>query len=270
MWRRDGPSAPTRPLAVIIVRHSASCREDHTGAPTARHCWGTCIRQRLDQHGANRLRSWVGSILSGERGPLHSCGVARTLGCTAGETTPTVSWATPQQDRLTPVAVAGGLRFRQMRAGSFHTCGVTTANVAYCWGLNSDGQLGDGTRAQRLAPVRVAGGPVSPGDGRRLPHLRHDHGKPGLLLGKQPRWPTRHRLLRPPQREADTGCGLRCTPIPTGARGWSPQLRRNHNQPHLLLGRQFSRRARRWHHQPAAETGSGRGGAPVPLGGPGR
>ncbi len=62
------------------------------------------------------------------------------------------------RSRLTPVAVVGGLRFRQLRAGGFHTCGVTTTNVAYCWGLNSSGQLGDGTMTQRLAPSRVGGG----------------------------------------------------------------------------------------------------------------
>jgi alpha-tubulin suppressor-like RCC1 family protein len=60
--------------------------------------------------------------------------------------------------RLRPVAVAGGLRFRQLRAGGFHTCGVTATNVAYCWGRNFDGAVGDGTTTNRLSPVRVAGG----------------------------------------------------------------------------------------------------------------
>src|SRR5919108_385350 len=75
---------------------------------------------------------------------------------------------------LTPVAVAGGLRFRQVSVGDDHTCGVTTDYQAYCWGANSAGQLGDGnledcggfnppctdppTTANRLTPVRVRGG----------------------------------------------------------------------------------------------------------------
>jgi alpha-tubulin suppressor-like RCC1 family protein len=58
----------------------------------------------------------------------------------------------------TPVAVAGGLRFRQMAAGLDHTCGSTPAKRAYCWGSNFFGQLGDGTTTQRLTPVPVAGG----------------------------------------------------------------------------------------------------------------
>ena len=37
------------------------------------------------------------------------------------------------------------------------TCGVTTDHRAYCWGDNTDGQLGDGTRTQRLLPTAVVG-----------------------------------------------------------------------------------------------------------------
>jgi alpha-tubulin suppressor-like RCC1 family protein len=46
----------------------------------------------------------------------------------------------------------------QISAGDLHTCGLTTAGVAYCWGLGSAGQRGDGTVTQSaLAPVRVLG-----------------------------------------------------------------------------------------------------------------
>jgi alpha-tubulin suppressor-like RCC1 family protein len=60
--------------------------------------------------------------------------------------------------RLTPVAVAGGLLFRQVAAGYGQTCGVATDNRAYCWGRNFDGELGDGTTTMRPAPVAVVGG----------------------------------------------------------------------------------------------------------------
>jgi alpha-tubulin suppressor-like RCC1 family protein len=57
------------------------------------------------------------------------------------------------------VAVAGGRSFRQVSSGSDHTCGVTTGNVAYCWGLNNIGQLGEGSGAfRRVRPMAVAGG----------------------------------------------------------------------------------------------------------------
>ena len=34
-----------------------------------------------------------------------------------------------------PVPISGDLRFSQLSAGAFHTCGITTAGNAYCWGL---------------------------------------------------------------------------------------------------------------------------------------
>lgn len=57
-----------------------------------------------------------------------------------------------------PSAVHGGLHFGQVIAGYYHSCGVTTTKLAYCWGLGSNGQLGDGSGTQRAVPTKVAGG----------------------------------------------------------------------------------------------------------------
>lgn len=40
-------------------------------------------------------------------------------------------------------------------AGGLHTCTRTSGGQAWCWGYNFDGQLGDGTITNRLAPVNV-------------------------------------------------------------------------------------------------------------------
>jgi alpha-tubulin suppressor-like RCC1 family protein len=46
-----------------------------------------------------------------------------------------------------PTAVTGGHQFRQVQAGFDHACGVTYPdNRVYCWGANTDGQLGVGNR----------------------------------------------------------------------------------------------------------------------------
>jgi serine/threonine-protein kinase len=50
------------------------------------------------------------------------------------------------------------------------TCGLERdSGVAYCWGPNDYGQVGDGTTARRLEPTRVAGGlrfsSIDAGDG---------------------------------------------------------------------------------------------------------
>jgi alpha-tubulin suppressor-like RCC1 family protein len=60
--------------------------------------------------------------------------------------------------------VSGGLAFEQIDAGADHTCAVTTAGRAYCWGANSDGELGDGTQNSHLAPNLVS-------DQNRYDHL---------------------------------------------------------------------------------------------------
>lgn len=56
------------------------------------------------------------------------------------------------------VPVASSLSFERVSTGGSHACGETTNNRVYCWGLNADGELGDGTTTKRLVPVAVAGG----------------------------------------------------------------------------------------------------------------
>jgi alpha-tubulin suppressor-like RCC1 family protein len=43
-------------------------------------------------------------------------------------------------------------------AGVDYTCGETTAGVAYCWGDNAFGELGNGTNTNTNVPVAVSGG----------------------------------------------------------------------------------------------------------------
>ncbi len=59
-----------------------------------------------------------------------------------------------------PLAVTGGLKFSVISAATQHVCAVTTDGVAYCWGLGSNGQLGDGSKGEtvfKTEPTKVAG-----------------------------------------------------------------------------------------------------------------
>jgi len=63
-----------------------------------------------------------------------------------------------------PRPVAGhfsiGTQAGALSTGGFsisHVCAITPAGKAMCWGWNSEGQLGDGTKTDAAAPVPVAG-----------------------------------------------------------------------------------------------------------------
>lgn len=77
-----------------------------------------------------------------------------TLAC--GEDGPSPMAPDQPAERLT--AAVAPLAFRQISTGLSHTCGVTTGSLAYCWGRNNAGQLGDGSTTRRLRPTAVAGG----------------------------------------------------------------------------------------------------------------
>jgi alpha-tubulin suppressor-like RCC1 family protein len=66
-----------------------------------------------------------------------------------------ICWEAGGPRRVTPGD--GSLRFASIRGGGSHVCGLTSDSTAYCWGANTYGELGDGTRVSRDTPTRVGG-----------------------------------------------------------------------------------------------------------------
>ena len=60
-------------------------------------------------------------------------------------------------DRIVPTPVNGVTGVAQISAGAAHTCAVLNTGHIYCWGDNSFGQLGNGTRVTSTFPVEVSG-----------------------------------------------------------------------------------------------------------------
>jgi alpha-tubulin suppressor-like RCC1 family protein len=130
-------------------------------------CWGNG-RQGQIGDGKTFLRFSPSAVAGGHSfsrvttGYSHTCGET-TLNrayCWGSNTTGQLGDGTISR-RLTPVPVAGGRFFSQVSAGGTefgsHTCGKTAAGVAYCWGWNFYGQLGDGTTTNRNRPTAVLG-----------------------------------------------------------------------------------------------------------------
>jgi alpha-tubulin suppressor-like RCC1 family protein len=61
--------------------------------------------------------------------------------------------------RSSPVSVVGGFSdWTQLSAGDSHSLGLRANGIAYAWGFNGSGQLGDDSITSRLSPVSVVGG----------------------------------------------------------------------------------------------------------------
>lgn len=57
-----------------------------------------------------------------------------------------------------PVAVVGlDSGVTSLTAGSHHTCALLSSSAVRCWGLNTHGELGDGTRVGTLVPASIVG-----------------------------------------------------------------------------------------------------------------
>ena len=103
------------------------------------------------------------ALLGGQRFSRLSAGTTHVCGLTSGgdaycwgqNSRGQIGDGTTNNTRVTPVAVVGGLSFRVIRAGGTHTCALTGAGKAYCWGENKDGQLGDGSTSGRTRPVPI-------------------------------------------------------------------------------------------------------------------
>ncbi len=57
-----------------------------------------------------------------------------------------------------PIRASVPVTLVSLVAGGAHTCGLTAAGAAYCWGSNANGQLGNGTIGGTSAAAPVSGG----------------------------------------------------------------------------------------------------------------
>lgn len=164
----DGPLNLTMDPVEIAVGGSHACTIDDQGAA---FCWGS------DSHGQvgddpDLLTEFTPSpVAGGHAFAALANGFGATYSCALDQGGDAFCWGSNNFGQLgdgaftgsaanpAPVAVAGGFTFVSLTAGLATTCGLTGTGTAYCWGSDSDTQLGDGpVIAARALPNPVAGG----------------------------------------------------------------------------------------------------------------
>jgi alpha-tubulin suppressor-like RCC1 family protein len=153
------PSAQGLTLAQIAAGGATTCA---VLTDARAFCWGDAMATGAAR---NRGRTLTPTAVVGTRkwsniavGSLHGCGV--TLGGRG------LCWGSGglfgalgnggTVDRFTPQRVLGEIDLVSISAGFVFSCGVAVDGKAWCWGDDSNGQLGDGSVEQRLEPVAVA------------------------------------------------------------------------------------------------------------------
>ena len=155
-------SAPGSGVAGVAAGMYHTCAVSTAGAAA---CWGLNLNGQLgDGTTTTRLAPvWVSGLGSGV--VVLAAGYAHTCALTTGGAVQ--CWGRNGEgqlgdgttmDRLTPVAVSGlGSGATAIASGGWHTCAVSTAGAAACWGYNLNGQLGNGTTMNSPIPVEVIG-----------------------------------------------------------------------------------------------------------------
>jgi alpha-tubulin suppressor-like RCC1 family protein len=99
----------------------------------------------------------VGAWLSVAAGASHTCGIMsdQSLWCWGDNSHgqlgigSTIAQSTPASVTTTEIA------WSRIAAGTAHTCALANDGSLWCWGSNSDGQLGTGSNESHQSPVRV-------------------------------------------------------------------------------------------------------------------
>jgi len=130
-------------------------------------CWGRNNRGQLGiGERTFRIRPVVvdglnEGIIAVATGGLHTCALTTTkqIKCWGDNRFGQLGDAPQEEPRLTPGSAVSGLPAGTVAvtAGPYHSCALTEQGGVNCWGINSTGQLGDGTREPRVGPVAVVG-----------------------------------------------------------------------------------------------------------------
>jgi alpha-tubulin suppressor-like RCC1 family protein len=136
--------------------HTCALKADSTA-----FCWGENSLGQLGNSGVGAMQLVPTAVSGGRKYNTLSTGYDNTCALTVAGAA--YCWGANDVGQIgngtggvetdfvnAPALVSGGQNFSAIGAGWGHTCGLTSSNgnpVVYCWGWNSDGQVGAATTA---------------------------------------------------------------------------------------------------------------------------
>jgi len=163
-------ASPLEVLGKAVVITAGSFHTCALLADGSAKCWGAnqsgqlgISNTALNNTAATPVLGGGGSVTARDiaAGRNHTCAVRAngTVACWGDNSSGQLGDGTTTT-RLSPVAVITSpntplTTVIAIAAGEAHTCALLAVGTVLCWGLNLNGQLGDGTTTTRLAPVGV-------------------------------------------------------------------------------------------------------------------
>jgi alpha-tubulin suppressor-like RCC1 family protein len=163
------PTAVKLPAGVRAVEVSAgsasTCIVDDAGAAW---CWGmNAVGQVGDgTTGDNRRVPTAVALPAGS--VVHELSLGEHHACVATESGTAYCWGDNGAGQIgdgvvvdvrpSPIAVAlpEGLNAARVATGARHSCATTTTGIIYCWGLNTEGQIGTGSTTASMIRMPAA------------------------------------------------------------------------------------------------------------------
>ncbi|MFN2544687.1 MAG: RCC1 domain-containing protein [Actinomycetota bacterium] len=181
---------------------SGQLGDNTTGDPAQQQQWRTPRQVVASTASSAPALTGVTAVAAGG---FHTCAIYTDTGtspaqqkvkCWGDDGIGQLGDGTPGDKSQVPTLVPGLTNVLAVAAGEFHTCALyndTSVSPAVarvkCWGHNGFGQLGDGTKTDRPAPVSVAGLPDPVADPNKAPvAITAGYGHSCVLLKDSTAW----------------------------------------------------------------------------------
>jgi alpha-tubulin suppressor-like RCC1 family protein len=162
----------TRPITVALTQNLTDAKLTGTTAVAAVGGIATFGNLTVDRHGTYALAASSPGLTGGTStsfqvtltltaiatGGIHTCATttASATYCWGSNSGGQLGDGTTERRTIpAPATAPPNVRFETVSSGSQHTCGATADGVAYCWGVNTFGQLGNGTTENKTSPTPV-------------------------------------------------------------------------------------------------------------------